>query len=118
MNDSLLVRVLNGLADLDEQFKAFTGAEAVLVAVVSDFYTTNQFHHKIRPTGICRADVQDPRDVRVVHQRQGLPLGLEPRHDLARVHAELDHLDRNATADRLLLLSHEDHAAATLADLL
>ena len=31
-----------------------------------------------------RAGVEDPGDVRVVHQRQGLPLGLEPGEDVLR----------------------------------
>ena len=34
-----------------------------------------------RPAG-GRPGVEDPGDVRVVHQRQGLPLGLEPGQDL------------------------------------
>ena len=54
----------------------------------------------------------------MVHQRQGLPLGLEAGDDLARVHARLDDLQRDLAADRLLLLGHEDHAEAAFADLL
>ena len=33
-------------------------------------------------------------DVRMIHQRQRLSLGLEPRHHLVRVHAGLDDLER------------------------
>ena len=54
----------------------------------------------------------------MVHQRQRLPLGLEPGDDLLGVHAQLDDLERHPAAHRLLLLGHVDHAAAALADLL
>ena len=54
----------------------------------------------------------------MVHQRQRLPLGLEPGDDLLGVHAQLDDLERDPAAHRLLLLGHVDHAAAAFADLL
>ncbi len=57
-------------------------------------------------------------DVGMIHQRQRLPLGLEPGHDLLGVHAQLDDLERHPAADRLLLLGHIDHPAAAFADLL
>ena len=60
----------------------------------------------------------DLGDVRVVHQRQGLPLGLESGDDLGRVHAGLDDRESDAAPHRLLLLGHVDDAHAALADLL
>ena len=51
-----------------------------------------------RPSSVG-AGVEDLRDVRVVHQRQRLPLGLEARDHLTRVHAQLDELERDAAAD-------------------
>ena len=54
----------------------------------------------------------------MVHHRQRLPLRLEARDDLLGVHAQLDDLERDAPADRLLLLGHIDHAAAAFADFL
>ena len=62
------------------------------------------------------AGVEDLGDVRVVHHRQRLPLGLEPGDDLLRVHARLDDLQRDPAADGLLLLGQEDDAHAPLAD--
>ena len=62
--------------------------------------------------------VEDLGDVRVVHQGQGLPLGLEPGDHLPRVHPRLDHLQGDPPADRLGLLGHEHHAHPALADLL
>ena len=57
-------------------------------------------------------------DVRMVHQRQRLPLGLEAGDHLPRVHARLDDLERDRPLDRLGLLGHEDDAHAAFADLL
>jgi hypothetical protein len=36
VDDPLLVRVLDGLANLDEQVEAFPGGECILVAVIGD----------------------------------------------------------------------------------
>ena len=54
----------------------------------------------------------------MIHHRQRLPLLLEARDDLLRVHAELDDLQRHAPPHRLLLLGHPDDAEAAFADLL
>ena len=54
----------------------------------------------------------------MIHHRQRLPLGLEPRDDLAGVHPDLDDLQCDAAADRVLLLGHEDDAEPAFADLL
>jgi hypothetical protein len=50
MNDALLMRVLDGLANLDEQIEPFLGGEVGLVAVVGDLDAAHQFHHEVRPT--------------------------------------------------------------------
>jgi hypothetical protein len=54
----------------------------------------------------------------MIHHRERLPRGFEPRNDRLRVHAKFDHLQRHAAPDGLLLLRHPDDAAPTLADLL
>jgi hypothetical protein len=63
------------------------------------------------------AAVEDFGDVGMVHQRQGLAFGLEAGHDLPRVHAQLDNLERDAAMHGFLLLRHPDHAHAAFADL-
>ena len=67
---------------------------------------------------VRRAGVEDLRDVRMVHHRQRLALGLEARDDFARVHARLDDLERHAPRHRLHLFGHPDDAESALADLL
>ena len=70
-----------------------------------------------RPIGVAPAS-KHLRDVRMIHHRQRLPLLLEARDHLLRVHPQLDDLQRHAPPHRLLLLRHPDHAEAALADLL
>ncbi len=88
----------------------------LLVAVVGDRHARDQLHDEVRSAGLGGTGVEDLGDVGVVHQGQGLPLGLEAGDDLPRVHAELDDLQRHLAADRLLLLGHVDDAEASLAD--
>ena len=68
-----------------------------------------------RPS-VRRPGVEHRGDVRMVHERQGLPLRLESGDDLARVHAGLDQLERDQAAKRRLLLSEVHHAHPALAE--
>ena len=45
-------------------------------------HAVDQLHDEVRPAGFGGAGVEDAGDVGVVHQRQGLPLGLEAGDDL------------------------------------
>jgi hypothetical protein len=47
VDDALLVRVLNRVANFDEQIKPFLGVEIGLVAVVGDADAARQFHHEV-----------------------------------------------------------------------
>ena len=74
-------------------------------------------HHEVRTAAGRHASVQQPRDIRVAHPGQDLPLHLEvPEHQVG-VHASLQDLDR-----RMLLklsvcpLGQTDAAHASLAD--
>ena len=118
VNDPLLMGVLDRLADRDEQLEPFAGRELVAVAVLGDRDALDQLHDEVGPAGVGRAGVEDLGDVGVVHQRQGLPLGLEAGDHLVGVHARLDDLEGDLAADGLLLLGHEDDAHAAFADLL
>ena len=78
----------------------------------------DQLHDEIRPAGVGRAGVEYLGDIGVVHQRERLPLGLEPGDHVAGVHPGLDDLESDLAADRRLLLGHEDDAHASFADAL
>ena len=54
----------------------------------------------------------------MLHESQGLALGLEPGDHLARVHARLEDFQSDPAADRMLLLGHEHHAEPAFTDLL
>ena len=118
MDDALLVSMLDGVADLDEQLDPVVGGKLVLVAILGDLDAPHQFHDKIRPARLRRAGVKDSGDVGMIHEGEGLTLGLETGDDALGIHAELDDLEGDASADRFVLLSHIDHATAPFADLL
>ena len=118
VDDPLLVRVLHGRANLPEERQAFGQAEAVLVAIVGQGDALDQFHDEERVPTLGRPGVEHMGDMRVIHDRQGLPLGVEPGQDRPGVHPRLDQLQRHHPLDRLELLGqiHQTHAA--FADLL
>ncbi len=117
MDDALLVRVLNGLAHLHKQPQPRLGREPRLIAKLRDAHAAHQFHHKVKPPGLCCAAVEHLGDVRMIHQRQRLSLRLEPCDDRLGIHAELDDLERNAAANRFELFGHVNDAAPALANL-
>src|SRR5262249_33913087 len=85
-------------------------------AVLRDGSSLDQFHDEVRATLRRGAGVEEPGDVGVIHQRQGLPLGLEPGDDLPAVQPWLDDLQGHPALDRLLLLGREASAHAALTD--
>ena len=71
-----------------EQLEALA-ARVVVVAVLGDRNTLDQFHHEVGPARLGGPGVEDLGDVGMIHQCQGLPLGLEARDDLLGVHPGL-----------------------------
>src|SRR5258708_12957199 len=49
VDNALHVRVLDGLADRDEQLKTLARCELVLVAKLGEGYALDQLHHEVRP---------------------------------------------------------------------
>ena len=90
----------------------------ILIAILGDGDAADQFHDEIGPACGGFPAVKDTGDVGMIHQGQGLALGLKAGHDLARVHAGLDDLESNFSPNGLLLLGHEDDAEAAFAYLL
>ena len=94
-------------------------AEPVNVAEVRERHALDEFHDEERPAALGRAGVQEPGDVRVIHERDGLPFRLEARQNGLRLPAlDADQLDRHAPLDRFRLVGHPDRAHASFADLL
>lgn len=104
MNDSFLMSVLNRLANEDKQLQARREVEALPVAAIRDALAPNQFHDEIRATVFRRAAVENPRNVGVIHDREGLAFGFEASDDGLCVHPELDDFECDDTTDGFLLL--------------
>ena len=79
-----LVGVLHRLADRGRTAASARAASGGFVAEVGDGDALDQFHDEVGPAAArCAAGVEDAGDVLMVHQGQGLPLGLEAGDDLA-----------------------------------
>ena len=116
VDDALHVGVLHRVADGDEELDPLSDGLALPVAVGGDRFARHQLHDEVRAPRRRGARVVHLGDVGVVHHRQGLALLLEARDHLARVHADLDDLERNAPAHRRLLLREIHIPEAAFAD--
>ncbi len=116
VDDPLLVGVLHRLADGDEQLQPGPDRKPMAVAVLGDRHPAHQLHHEERLAGRGGAAVVDAGDVRVVHQGQRLPLGVEPGQHGTRVHADLDQLQCHLPPDRFGLIGPVDGAHPPLAE--
>jgi hypothetical protein len=138
------MRVLDGLADGNEQFEAFAGGELVFVAEFRERLAFDEFHDEVRAASAQMRSALTPNpspirwervvgnrvrvfrattvehlgDVWMIHECQRLTFGLEARNDLPRIHAELDDFQRHAAANRFFLFGHIDDTHAAFADLL
>ena len=113
MDHAFLVGVLNRAADRKEQVPSrCADSHPLAIAVLSDRHALDVLHHEVRPALGCRAGVEDPRDVRVVHYRQRLTLVGETGEHLAGVHAEFHDFKGHTPANGLALLGqvHGAHA--------
>gem|GEM_PF-1911699 len=116
--DALLVCVLDGLADLDEQLQPGMRVEVVLVAVVGDGDAPHQFHHEVGSAQFGGTGIQHPGDVGMVHHRQRLTFRFEARDDGLGVHAQLDDLERDPAPHGFCLFGDIHHAATAFSDAL
>ena len=118
VDDPLLVSMVDRRAHVAEESEAFPGPQPMLIAELGDGDALDQLHREPRPAGGRRPGVEHLGDVRVVHHRQRLALGLEAGQHFPGVHPGLDDLQRHPAGDRLALLGHPDGAEAALANLL
>ena len=116
MDDPLLVRRVHRAADGRQELDARPDREAPGVAIGGQRGTVDQLHREVGTSFDGRTGVEDAGDRTVVHSREDLALDFEPAHDLARVHAELDQLQGDATLDGRLLDRLEDLPHAAFAD--
>ncbi len=118
VDDPFLVGVLHGLANLHKQGEPLSRRELMLVAEPGDGDALDELHDEVGSPGGGLAAVQDAGNADVLHESQGLALGLEAGDHLTRVHARLQDFQSDPAANRVLLLGHEYHAEAAFPDLL
>src|SRR5437667_2918948 len=116
MNDSFLVRVLNRVANPYEKFEPLPNRELLPVAIIGNAKTFHIFHDEERPSGFRRPTIKDFGDVRMIHQRQGLPFSFKPRDHRPGIHSQLDDLKSDAAVDRFLLVRQINYSATAFAD--
>jgi hypothetical protein len=117
VDHALLVRVLDGRADLLREVEPRRERQPVLAAVRRDRRADDQLHHEERPAAVGDACVEHPRDVRVLHHLEHLALDFESFGRPPARRVRLQDLDRDAPPDRrgLVRLEHDAAAAAALA---
>ena len=116
VDDQVLVRVLNRGADVPEELQARGGVEPVRVAVVDDRLSFDVFHGEVRPAVRRAAAVEKAGDERVLEAGENLTFVPEAADDAVGVHAALEHLDRDALLERVIVADakiHGAHAAVT-----
>ena len=116
VNDALLVGMLNAIAHLQEQIDAAGDRQLVFVAVRRNAFATDILHDEIRTALRGCTGVEDARDGRMIHDRQRLALGFEPRDDLRGIHTGLDDLQGDLTTNGVSLLGEPHFAHPAFAD--
>ena len=111
VDDQVLVRVLDGRADVTKELQARGGVEPVRIAVVDDRLPFDVLHREVRPAVRRAATVEKTRDERMLEAGEYLPLVPEAADDAVGVHAALEHLDRHALLERIIVADAEIHGA-------
>ena len=91
VNDALLMGVLDGLADGNEERETFGHGEPVGIAVAGDRQPIHEPHHEVWGAGRGGAGFENARDVGMIHHREGLSLAFETSDHQPGIHAGLDH---------------------------
>ena len=116
MDDPFLMRVLNGVTNGLKKLEPFTRCCLHLIAVFGDRDTADQFHDEVG-TPIRRSCIKHSRNIRMFHEGQRLPFGLEASDDLLGIHARLDNLQGDLSLNRFGLFSDINNPHPAFADL-
>ena len=111
MDDQVLVGVLDRRADQPEELQPRRGVHPSGVAILDDRLSLDVLHREVRQSVRRRAAVEEAGDVRVLEAGEDLAFVPEPSHDGVAVHAALEHLDRDALLERIVIADAEMHGA-------
>ncbi len=118
VNDQVLVRVLHGAADADEQPEPSLDREVVDVAIPVDRQAVDELHHEVRQAVVGRSAVDQAGDVRVIEVGENLAFVPETLLDEGGVEAGSDDLDRDLLVVLVIGPAAEIHGAhSAVADL-
>jgi hypothetical protein len=109
--------VLDGLTDASEQFEAFPDAHLRLIAKSGQRESVDQFHDEEGSVISSHAAVDHAGDVRMLHQRQGLPFLFKTLNYRLGVHTRLDQFESHLSLDRFGLFGHPDLTHTPFSDL-
>ena len=82
MDDQVLMRVLDGGADVDEQLEPLAEVELSLIAVLIERLAFDVLHDQVRLAILRLACIDQARDVRMIEARENLPLGTEAHAEI------------------------------------
>ncbi len=117
MNDKVLVRVMNGVAQCSKQFKALAHGELIRVAVFVDPSALDVFHHQIGQSVIRLSAVDQSRDVRVLKLSECLTFLFEASAAFIGRQTPVDQLHRDALLKRVVgAFAKPDHSHPTTGD--
>ena len=92
VNQSLHVRVMHGVADFCEQVQALANGEASLVAESNERFARCELHREVGLTIWSCSCIEDLGESWMIHHRERLLLGLEPRSHRGRGKREFEDL--------------------------
>ena len=79
MDDAFLMGMLHSLTDKEEQPEPSAGWQSHFIAESRDGHAADQLNDKVGTPRRSRAAIEDAGNVRVLHESERLPFGLEPR---------------------------------------
>ena len=82
MDDQVLMRVLDGGADVDEQLESLAEVELSLIAILIERLAFDVLHYQVRLAILRLACIDQSRDVRMIEARENLPLGTEAHAEI------------------------------------
>src|ERR1043166_5360261 len=116
MDDLLLVRIMERVANSDEKLQAIVDVELMRIAVVIQRLPFDKLHDEIGQSVVSGATVHQTRNVRMVERGYYLTFGAKPSQDEIGVHAAFDELNRHAHVE-LFVYAHcfvdRAHSAAS-----
>jgi hypothetical protein len=95
VDDEILVRELDGVANLEEETQPVLKRERLCGAKIFNGRTGHIFHDEVRQAILARSGVEEPRYERMLEARHDLALRAEPAQHLIRISAPLQELDRD-----------------------